>query len=307
MAFSSLFLLMVVLHTFVYELVELIGFVSQLEDVINIMLSLLYKLILFKFFDLIIDIVHFVLAEFCDGVFIAVEILDDMYSSIGTRKLGAFDWALHWIGVGASTSSHTWPLRSIPYNLLPGSIAPAVIGYAVSEIVTILLTSDDDGTLVHVAVVIDYDILIGNWHRLVIIVHHVRTGAVLFSVLALVSDVFLGLIFHEPFLVVPRIIKVVSKSHALVIYRCLKFAADFLFFLGVDSAILGAFHRSDGVLGLSDIWGHLTHLTIPSLHTIRRICIILLVLRHSHVDSHDIFQIILNAHHLTFLNRNLLL
>jgi len=91
MAFSSLFLLMVVLHTFVYELVEFIGFVSQLEDVINIMLSLLYKLILFKFFDLIIDIVHFVLAEFCDGVFIAVEILDDMYSSIGTRKLGAFD------------------------------------------------------------------------------------------------------------------------------------------------------------------------------------------------------------------------
>lgn len=80
-----------------------------------------------------------------------------------------------------------------------------------------------------------------------------RTGAVLFSVLALVSDVFLGLIFHEPFLVVPRIIKVVSESHALVIYRCLKFAADFLFFLGVDSAILGAFHRSDGVLGLSDI------------------------------------------------------
>ena len=275
---------MIIFHTFVNELVKFIIFLSQFEDVIDIMLSLLNQLILFKLLNLIIDIVHFVLVEFGDGVFVAVKILDDMDSSIGPRKLGTFDWALHWIGVSTS-ASNTRSLRSIPNNLLPSSIAPAVVRDTITEIVA-GLTSYHDGALF--TMVIDDNVLICYRHRLVIIVHHVWTCAVVFSVLALASHMFLGLIFHEAFLVVSRIVKIISERHVLVVHRCLKFTTNF-FLLLVDCAILGTLHRSDSILGLSNIRRHLAHLAGSFLHAIRWVGIIILVLRHSHVDSNDIF------------------
>lgn len=64
------------------------------------------------------------------------------------------------------------------------------------------------------------------------------------------SHMFLGLIFHEPFLVVARIVKVVVESH---IDWLLKFAANTMFLFAIDSAVLRALHGSYGILSLSNI------------------------------------------------------
>ena len=162
--------------------------------------------------------------------------------------------------------------------------------------------SSDDHRILVSRIIINNNILVCDRNRLVIIFHDVRTGTILFSVLALLAQIFLDLVFHKQFLVV---IKIVPESHSLVAMGSLNFAANFLF-LGVYSTVLGSFHRSDCILSLSDIRWHLTHLPILLLHAISRIRIIMLILGHTHVDPHDIFKVVLNAHHLTFFDRNLL-